>query len=236
MKFLFRNLLLWQRRIAVWSLGIGAIYLSSCAPMYIPNKVNIPLLSHAGELQVGAFGATSGLDPQVTYAITNHVAVMANGSFRNDEPDSTTTNYHKHSFGELGVGYYKQLSDNLRFEVFAGYGGGNIEALYSNSLFSDYAKTKIKRFFIQPDVGFTTKVVDPGLAMRFVIVNATQANQNITRAFLEPAVSLKAGFEYIKFVFQAGLSIPFQNDNMIEQEPFIAAVGIQAYLFKGYTP
>ncbi len=208
-----------------------ALLITGCAPMYIPNKVNTPLLSHKGESQVGGFIGSSGFDPQLSYAVTDHFGLMLNGSFQAGK-DSTN---NKHNFLEIGGGYYRKLSERGRFEVFAGYGAGNVQASYDNGIFRAYSDANVQRFFIQPDVGLTTRVVDAALAMRFVVVNARQNQFNLTRSFLEPAITIKLGYKYIKLVYQLGVSMPLNSNNLIEQQPVITSLGIQGYIGKGFA-
>jgi hypothetical protein len=211
-----------------------ALLMASCAPMYIPNKVNTPLFSEAGELQMGGYLGTSGFDPQVNYAVTDHIGLMFNGSFQAGNSDSTEA-YNDHQFYELGAGYYTKFSEIGRFEVFGGYGFGNVKARYDNGFFVDYSDASVQRFFIQPDVGISSKIIDASFALRFVVVNAQQNNLNLTRSFMEPAFTLKVGFKYVKFVWQFGFSLPFNATYLIEQQPFIGSIGIQGYINKRYA-
>ena len=54
--------------------------LSSCSPAYIPNMVNTPLFSNQGEFEATVATGTSNFDAQLGYAITDHIAVIVNGS------------------------------------------------------------------------------------------------------------------------------------------------------------
>jgi hypothetical protein len=209
------------------------IVLGSCAPVYIPNTINTPLFKHEGELQLAVYAGTAGFDPQISYALTNHIGLMVNGSFMSDESDSST-NFHKHQLIEGGIGYFKSMSDRTRFEIFAGYGGGTVQAQYSNILWTDYADTKMTRFFIQPALGYSTATIDAGLALRYVIVNAGQEPDFETQSYLEPAFTLKAGYKYLKFVGQLGLSIPTSEELYINHQPAMFSMGVNAYLAKGF--
>jgi phosphoserine phosphatase len=77
---------------------LGSIYqvlflilalLNSCATAYIPNTVNTPLLTNRKEFQAAIYAGTSGFDPQLTYAVSDHIGIMLNGSFANVTSDST---------------------------------------------------------------------------------------------------------------------------------------------------
>src|SRR3989339_701931 len=68
---------------------------SSCSPEYIPNMVNTPLFSNQGEFQATVATGTSNFDAQLGYAITDNIAIIANGSYA-DETNDTTDEFHKH--------------------------------------------------------------------------------------------------------------------------------------------
>ena len=94
--------------------------LSSCSPEYIPNMVNTPVFSNKGEFQATVATGTSNFDAQLGYAITDNIAVIANGSYA-DQTNDTTDEFHKHLIIEGGLGYYRQISSSARIEVFGGY-------------------------------------------------------------------------------------------------------------------
>ncbi len=215
----------------IWRIVVTSVLflLGGCAPMYFPNKINTPLLGNQGEVQVGVFGATSGLDIQASFAATDQLGIMVNTSFLNEKADDAG-NARKQNFGELGLGYLHRLGDKGRLEVFGGYGRASVQSAYNNGYFVDYADVDMNRIFIQPDVGFSGRVVEGALAMRFVIVNARQGNFSFTRSFLEPALTFKVGFPYVKFVTQAGLSLPLHSDNLVENQPVMLSFGLQGYI------
>ncbi len=207
------------------------ILLSGCAPLYIPNTVNTPLLSNKGEIQGAVYTGTSGFDPQLAYAITDNIGIMLNGSFENSESD-TTGDYHKHQFYELGIGYYKKLSDMGRFEIFGGYGFGNINAYSEVALFNSIADVKSNRIFIQPAFGLSSKIFDLSFASRFVVVNIQNDLIKSTRSFIEPAFTARVGWKQVKFAYQIGYSIPFNEDAIIEYQPLMMSIGIHVNINK----
>ena len=54
-----------------------AFAFSSCSSMYIPSMVNTPLLSEQGEIQGELSLTTNAVQLGVDYAITDHLAAMA---------------------------------------------------------------------------------------------------------------------------------------------------------------
>ena len=117
-----------------------------------------------------------------------------------------------------------------RFEVFGGYGLGNLEARTDNSLFNNTSDVKLNRIFIQPGVGMVTDLLDLSFATRFVIVSVNQDPLKYTRSFLEPVASARLGYKKFKFAAQIGYSIPFNSSNLVDYQPFMFSIGIHTRL------
>jgi hypothetical protein len=201
--------------------------LDSCAPAYVPNVINAPMLTNKREVQLALHAGTAGFDPQFAYAITNHLGVMLNGSFMNSTSDSTN-NYHKHGFGELGLGYFMPIGQRGKFEAFGGVGSGKIQALYENSLWTSRSNVSITRYFIQPTIGITSKLIDAGFSTRISIVNLHNYAASSTGIFAEPAITAKLGWDHLKVVGQLGISVPFDSENnQINYQPLLISLGIQ---------
>ncbi len=211
----------------------GVLMIYSCAPAYIPNVVNAPLLSNKGEFQARLNGGVSGVDPQFSYAITDNIGMMINGSYNfRDDTDS----YHKHYFIESGLGYYGKLKEAGRFEVFGGYGYGDVKTdVFWQPGWINYTNGYYHRIFIQPSIGAVTDVFEGSFSTRFVLVNMhfrdgngydSPAN-NSFNTFVEPVFTTKIGYKYVKFVMQIGFSIPVNNNynDYYNYQPFIFSMG-----------
>ncbi len=213
---------------------IVAILLNSCSPEYIPNVINAPLLSQKGEIQAAIHTGTAGTDPQFAYALTDNIGIMLNSSFAS-RTDSGAS-YHTHNFIELGAGYFNKFGGIGTYEIFGGYGAGNLEADYANSLWSSYANVTSNRIFIQPSAGISSDIVDFGLSTRFVIVSMTQNSAKSTGLFLEPAITAKLGYKYVKLMYQFGLSFPLNEKTMdFSNQPLLMSIGIQVFINKGLS-
>jgi hypothetical protein len=203
------------------------IILSSCATAYVPNVVNAPLLTNRGEVQVSVNTGIAGFDPQIAVAVSDHIGLMVNGSFASRTSD-TTNNYHKHQFIEAGAGYYRPFGAIGKLEFFAGAGTGKVNANYENSYWVSRSDVSFTRLFIQPTIGFTTKVFDGGFTSRIVMLDMHQASGRSVGYFIEPAFTGKIGYKQIKTVFQIGFSVPFNDQNIkFNYQPFIMSVGLQ---------
>jgi len=208
----------------------NVLLFSNCVPSYVPNVINTPLFSNQGELQLGIHTGISGTDPQFAYALTDKIGLMLNGSFANRTSDSST-NFHKHNFVEIGTGYYLRFSDNGRFEVFGGLGTGNLHAQFKSGIFSSSAKVTSNRLFIQPAIGAKTNIFDGSFATRFVVLNLSQGTKNLTAVYIEPAITAKAGYKYVKAVFQFGMSLPLsQSATNFYYQPFLFSIGLQGFI------
>ncbi len=207
---------------------IFLVLLNSCATAYVPNTVNAPLLTNRKELQAAVYTGTSGIDPQVTYAVSDHIGIMLNGSFADVTSDSSAS-FHKHRFAEIGSGYYTHFGTRGKFETFIGAGMGDMQGEFENSLWTAHADLDYKRFFIQPSVGFTTKAFDAGISTRLVIVNLREESVSSTGVFLQPVLTGKLGYDHIKGVLQIGLFLPFNADHInFNYQPLVLSLGLQA--------
>lgn len=209
-----------------------AVVINSCAPAYIPNVINTPLLDHKGEFQANLNTGFAGFDPQIAYTVTDHLGLMVNGSFANRTSDSTD-NFHKHQFLELGMGYYSKLTDNVLFELYGGFGVGKLKSEYDNGFWISLSDVNSRRAFIQPSVGVTTQIFDASLASRFTMVNLFQHDYSNTGYFWEPAITVKLGYEYAKALLQFGFAIPFKEETLdFNYRPFLFSMGLQFTLGK----
>lgn len=215
-----------SRHLFVWI--VFSILINSCAPAYIPNVVNVPLLSNQGEFQASLNTGVSGFDPQFAYAITDYLGVMLNGSFvsRTNDP---LQNFHQHFAVESGAGYYTKIGNNGRFEVFGGLGYSRLKADYSNNLWISRTDVNSYKFFIQPAIGATTDIFDGSFATRLVMINLFQNQKSYTGYFIEPVLTAKVGYKFVKVLMQAGFSLPINSEELLfSYQPFLLSIGIQA--------
>lgn len=216
----------------------------SCAPVYVSNQLNTPLFSKAGEISSTTQWATSGLDQQLAYSVTDHLGVMLNGNFRNTliDPESFSESFYKHNFAEAGAGYYTGIGTSIFiFEVYGGFGIGNFYVKeYPLAIFSEgsgiprISNVDLNRFFVQPGIGLKNEFVELSFAMRLSNVNFTHSytndfeiDTNTPYFFAEPALTVKFGSRNIKGVGQFGGSLLLNNNQLLEYMPLIFSLGIQ---------
>ncbi|HZX74674.1 MAG TPA: hypothetical protein VFE57_09650, partial [Cyclobacteriaceae bacterium] len=191
---------------------------------------------------------------QGAISFTDNLAAIGSYSFlKKNQSDPTYT--RKNSYGELGLGYFKN-ERSYRFELFLGYGQGKGTSLANYYFYApDFGVTdivatgKFTRVFIQPTLASNNKKFNIAFTPRISIVDfkeftstgppppATQKSA-VTKdpnekpyAFIEPALTGKfplAG--NLIGVFQLGLAVPTNSAVYFDYEPLQASVGIQLHV------
>lgn len=213
---------------------------SACAPTYVPNTRNVPLFAEAEEFQ-GSVYVTTGLEAQLAYALTDHLAIMGNYSLLS-EKNSAQKYTRKNNYYEGGLGYFNAGRSRI-IEVFAGFGQGNgtAEAQYNfffpfhgqADVLNDY---KYQRLFIQPSIGTNNRKFNIAFTPRISLVDFTQFKSSLATIkpdekailFVEPALTGKFHLMgNLKGVFQLGLNVGVASDVYFTNVPLQAAFGIQ---------
>ncbi|MFC2104203.1 hypothetical protein ACFLS4_02470, partial [Bacteroidota bacterium] len=190
---------------------------TSCSPEYVPNMVNSPMFSNQGEFQLTVATGNSNFDAQTAVAITDNIGIMMNGSYGNETNDSTA-DFHKHSFIEGGIGYYDKFGEKGRYEIYGGYGIGQVEGYFKNNFVEEITNARYNRFFIQPGIGIASGIYDGSFSPRFALVQMNPKGPNFQTGeydvFFEPVITNKIGFKYVKFIAQFGFSLPMGDQEL----------------------
>ncbi|MCD4664562.1 MAG: hypothetical protein K8R68_04760, partial [Bacteroidales bacterium] len=230
-----------------------AVLLISChSNEYIASTVNAPIFNDKGQFEGCFLAGTNGFDLQLAYTPIYHLGIIASGSF-DDRENSEDDTFHKHKSFEFGLGYYKKIKEKFAFEAYGGYGFGNMEGYYNETVnfdfwiinstlnFEDYDKAEYRKYFIQPLIGYCGRVFEGGVALRFAGVDMTVIDENISEflVFWEPVVVAKVGHKHVKFISQLGLCLPigyetthdgtpilFGGDPSYDFSPFLFTVGL----------
>lgn len=233
-------------RLFVLLLGVSLPAITGCAPVYVPNTVHSPMLEGQGEVQVGGYLGSSGIDLQGAVALTDHVGVSADFSYADQEQEaedeSIGSDVHNHRFGEVGLGYFTDAGEAGRFEVYGGYGRGSAEATDEYEFFGSQSVTatgRYDRFFLQPAMGITVGPLTLNGAIRLVRVRFFEFetsreifSENRAQFFVEPAGGVQIGTRTVRFGTQIGVSQPFTpaSDVAFHHQPIWLSVGVQLAL------
>lgn len=178
---------------------ISALFFVSCSTIYIPNSQNVPLFEEKNQASIQTSFAlgdqSSGLDIQGAVSVTNHVAVMTNAYFGKDFEDDPYNNF------EVGAGYFTKLGDSRGiFEVYGGWGMGGSKGGFKE--LREYYENN--HFFVQPNIGGRFGNVDLAFSTRINYV----LWKEFSEVFFEPALTVRFGWEKVKFQVQMLGSMP----------------------------
>ena len=218
---------------------------SSCTTTYyIPNTQNVPVIDAKGATSVNLAGNGNQVEFQAAYGITDALAIQANGAWYipNDEDNG---NGGSGSLYEGGVGYYKNLSENWLFDTYALVGAGRVENHFPSTLPTDPATTgrieaNALRYGLQPSITYKTPYFSVSGSIRGSQLSYSNISgslyldglrqeryleDNSANFLLEPALTLRGGFERVKLQVQLLQSINLTHSNF-KQDNTLLSVGL----------
>lgn len=259
-----------------------SILLSSCTQrIYFPDKVVTPGLTAQFETKVNLSfrmhnsysptnDSTSSLkfSPSIDLAFSplNHLGVfgsyktLLNKYFRETDIFDPKNLDNTKTFGgtfndrilEFGIGYFNKLGKKAKFEIYAGYGTGNLKR--TGPLFSQFDFTsKYHRFFIQPAAGIDFKHVSlmggvkitnqkhdnfnspivPDLRLQLGLNGSDILKENFW--LVQPFVTVEVGWEYLKFNAQIGIGTSSNETQIYSNRPIgYFSIGLVGQLNPGF--
>ena len=116
-------------KVRFWYLLTGMLVslalFSSCSSVYLPNVPATPMFNNKGEGYLAAhLNTKANFSGNLGLAVTDHFAVIGNGSYLNYHSDN---NDFKQYLYEGGIGYYTLVGEAKRsvLEFYGGYGIGS---------------------------------------------------------------------------------------------------------------
>jgi hypothetical protein len=222
---------------------------TSCKVMYKPSMQNVPLIEEKGDFT----STLSYNNYQLAYGLTDQFGIMANGHYNINEWSSSFDSISSNEYttsrwsADLGAGYYKAFGDNGIFELYGGGGFGMYDFDYDVFENEEFQSTyeydaSSWRVFVQPSFGFVSDNFEVAFSTRFVGVSFFDiAYRNYTEEdliyedlydlgttmypFIEPAVTLRAGHESVKFHLQLIYS-KILNERSLSYMPVNLNIGI----------
>ena len=233
------------------SFVLAGLAATSCVPTYVANTRNVPMFDEAKEFTANV-SYFSGIDAQVAYSFSDHIAAMANGNViikKTGFPLAYIPRSPNHLFGEGGIGYFTKRND-LHLEIFGGYGVGQGYGNDPRVLFFVEdpwiaVKGRYNRIFAQPSISFgrdnsTFIVTSRFSAVSFssFVTDVDSLNASIRpqpkgyRVFFEPALTWRFDLaNHFKGYVQLGLNVPLRSVTYYSNV-FQLAAGIQ---FRGHS-
>ena len=225
-----------------------AVGLSSCG-IYRQNVVNVPLMQQKHQTQLGAHIGFTGYDGQASYALTNHIGLLANYSDLGTKRVSFSTvnrSIDKHNFGEAGAGYYAKNKTGWTYEFFilAGTGmsshfvtGGDTIAGHTQP-FTNLRTAHYDRFVLQADLGKSTQQLRFAFTPRIFFIHyynirdtETDRYKNFPSTYLYADLAVTLQYKLLKYLMvstQVGLTAPITGFKVgyYESSPFNCSLGL----------
>ena len=201
---------------------------TGCTHKYFyPLTPNVPMHSGAGELTLAGNYSFNyridGVEGQVAYSATDHIGVMGNFIYVKGVEDKIN-DYGLGKMGEVGIGYFTNKG-RLHLAVYAGGGLGDQHHHYRSDSIGYYqADMNYNRIFIQPSIGYKSRIFESAFTTRFSrlyystftsyidpvldpynydLVNLL--NSDRPYYLFEPALTIRIGSDRIKFQGNLGL-------------------------------
>jgi hypothetical protein len=163
---------------------------------------------------------------------------------------SDNENWGKGNYFDAAIGYFKPVGKYGVFEIYGGIGGSNqhhhyMKPFYTNGTFSssfggtsDLSFTKI---FVQPSFGFTFNGFDIAASTRICTLSFNSVDNQISgnvneynslnsisdgsHLFLEPAITIRGGWKYVKLQLQASTA-SYANNPDLHFESYHLSIGL----------
>jgi hypothetical protein len=195
---------------------------------------------------------TTCIDLQAAYSLTDRIGVMLNYMSAKNETNSGNS-YGKGSYIEGAVGYYKPVGPFGVFEVYGGVGvsgqehqyegwGYNYNSNTPSSQISGTSDLSFVKLFVQPSYGLTFNLFEIALSTRIYSLsfyniqnyftgdddlrNQLSALSTKNHIFLEPAITLRGGWETVKIQFQYVYASYLNNPSLDLFEKTHVSVGL----------
>lgn len=249
-EFYFNNQLSGLCKRSLFWLSIGFVLLfSSCKTIYyVPSIQNVPMIQEKGEINAD-LGATTNLNQsslQFAYGITDHIAVQANGSLFSPSFWLTTESNYSGGMADGGVGYFRKFGNGFLFDTYLLGGYGEVDNFNLEYPDDTSLKLRFSRWAVQPSVSYImnkyfsvsgsvrTGVLfyhslefDRARAVDPMIDSYFDRHRN-TFYVLEPALTMRVGFEHFKVKFQYQYSFNL-TDSDFPQVRDVLSIGLQIH-------
>lgn len=228
------------------------VIIAGCSPKYyVPNTQNVPTISAKGQVNFTVAGNSNQAELQAAFGITDRLAIQLNGGYVPQKNNDGNNGSGK--LIEAGLGYYYNLGEYWLFDTYALAGGGSVENNFPSTV-SDNPSTNgnisanLFRCGIQPGLSFHRRFLIVAGSVRITSLNYWDIDGNLVfeesnqQAYLrnnnsnfmvEPALTLRTGFEKVKFQLQILRSFNLTNPGF-KQDNTLVSIGVN-FTFGGVT-
>lgn len=220
-------------RMALFTLLSGIFLLNGCSPKYYqPPSLNVPMLYARNQAAISIAAQKERAELMAGYTLSDNTALLLNGGYffpTDDEQGDGGSGF----FAETGVGYYTNLSSYFTTDVYGIVGYGRVENHFPSTQ-ENYPSTSatihanLFRYGVQPSFCFHWRYVDAALSLRttglhyggvegdLVFDSTNQKSfleQQSGMLLLEPALTLRVGYNFLKLQAQLGNSYNITHPN-----------------------
>jgi|GEM_PF-4207469 len=215
-------------KIIILSSFVTTSFLSCPQPQhfYKPVPIDAVLLSHKNQVMINGIVDASILRDQsmgtvsLSYSPTNDLGLRVGLGSGSNGNDDFTNPY-------ISAGYYKNLSHDFLAEIYGGFGMYYHSNTYYESEYAPIKRINYNNYFIQPSIAFINKNIEAALTLRFDYLrrqrteiladyDASEWKYSFLKynnyMFLQPGLTVKAGWKKVKFVVGVSKSIPFNKN------------------------
>lgn len=228
-------------KVIYTTLILGAILSSSCNPkFYSSNTQNVPLISGEGETNLTLAGNGNQVEFQGAYGLSPSISIKGNGSFFIPE-DLDNGDGGSGKYFEAGIGYFRALPGNFVFENYGIIGFGSVENHFPSTVAANPGTTgkvdaTVFRYGINPAFGYKTSKFSAAVSSRFSnlrysgisgsliydgVDQSDYLEENKSNILLEPAITLRGGFNKIKLQVQYGYSFNLSNQDFRQDKDYV---------------
>lgn len=210
--------------ILILFIGFGIIMNACTPPHYIPNNHTIPLHQGQDEVYAAILSGTSGADGNLSYSFTDFLSIQAAGNM------ASMDSMH-YRYGEIGVSVFSNPRGASNFSLSSGYGRG--EVLFEKPYIIPNGKyyASYDKIFLKPTVGFVNTYIEGALTTGVALIQFDKLSNNqswtsFNQFYFEPAITVKAGYDFIKIMVQMGLVLPMFYYENVDFQPVNAHIGL----------
>jgi hypothetical protein len=208
------------------------LFFTACSPrIYQPKPAEPVLLSKKNQLKINSISDINmstisiAYSPKENFGIQMGVGGNHNETYTINNSGTKTSFLNEFYFNPyIAAGYYK-LSNQILYEIYGGLGVYK----YKNTARAYLQKMNNLNLFIQPSVAYVNKNFEVVFTAKIdnlnkgkvilsdsVLTAESLKNYNFldykSYFFFQPAITIKAGFKFLKFQLQISESIPFSNE------------------------
>lgn len=238
-----------QYYLILIAMFVVASFFSSCSSIYMPNVPATPMFKDKGEgYLAGHVNLKGNLSGTAAVSITDHVAILGNGSIVNN--GSNSNEYFRQWLAEGAIGYFTTTGKSKRqvLEFYGGYGIGNsrdidqrasvhgYEAVEAREMdfdkifvqvnYSSTRKRKISLFGDKRELNYGTAIRLSRIGMRDFWVDGVTADKE-ENFFIEPVFFTRMELvKGLQLQYTTGFNIGLVNNSFLKAGNSIFTLGV----------